>query len=267
MDFDLKSLHPLEIRLLRHVAKNEEITTERITGELSYKLGQCNQAFSWLSAKSYITETSRNLRILYEITGTGKDYVSLGTPEVRIINLLKDKGSMKMPAIADKLGLENKDVGSAFGQLSKEGILKMDGDKNVEITDSDLPARITLLVALLTRGSENGILDESDFTPEELSVMKANSKKRGAAASPFKIIEREDLVYELSDEGEEVRNLLLSQGLTGEEIGSLTPEMLSTGSWKDKEFREYNINTPPNRVLLGRRNPYSQYLQWVKDKL
>ena len=54
MDFDLKSLHPLEIRLLRHVSKNEKITTERITGELSYKLWQCNQAFSWLSAKSYI---------------------------------------------------------------------------------------------------------------------------------------------------------------------------------------------------------------------
>jgi len=267
MDFDLKSLHPLEIRLLRHVSRNEEITTDRITGELSYKLGQCNQAFSWLSAKSYIVETSRNLRTLYEITITGKDYVSVGTPEVRIINLLKNKGSMKMPGIAEELGLENKDVGSAFGQLSKEGILKMDGDKNVEVTDKDLPARITLLESLLSRGMESGILDESDFTTEEFIVIKANSKKRGAAASPFKIIEREDLVYELTDDGEKVRNLLLEHGLTGEEVGALTPEMLSGGSWKGKEFREYNINTPPNRVLLGRRNPYSQYLQWVKDKL
>lgn len=267
MDFDLKSLHPLEIRLLRHVAKNEKITTERITGELSYKLGQCNQAFSWLSAKSYIVETSRILRILYEITGTGKDYVSLGTPEVRIINLLKDKGPMRMPDIARELGLENKDVGSAFGQLSKEGVLEMDGDKNVEVTDKDLPARITILEALLSRGLESGILDESGFTEDELIVIKSNSKKRGAAASPFKIIEREDLVYELTDDGDKVRVLLLEQGLTGEEIGGLTPEMLSLGSWKGKEFREYNINTPPSRVLLGRRNPYSQYLQWVKDKL
>ncbi|MCK5201114.1 MAG: phenylalanine--tRNA ligase subunit alpha, partial [Spirochaetales bacterium] len=191
MDFDLKSLHPLEIRLLRHVSKNEKITTERITGELSYKLGQCNQAFSWLSAKSYIVETSRILCILYEITGTGKDYVSFGTPEVRIINLLKDKGSMKMPDIARDLGLENKDIGSAFGQLSKEGVLKMDSDKNVEVTDKDLPARISILEALLSRGLQNSILDESDFTNDELIVIKANSKKRGAAASPFKIIERE----------------------------------------------------------------------------
>ena len=118
MDFDLKSLHPLEIRLLRHVSKNEEITTERISSELSYKLGQCNQSFSWLAAKEYISELSRKLRTLYEITETGKEYVSKGTPEIRIINHLKEKGPMKMPQIAKDLGLENKDVGSAFGQLS-----------------------------------------------------------------------------------------------------------------------------------------------------
>lgn len=267
MDFDLKSLHPLEIRLLRHVVMDEKITAERISKELSYKLGQCNQAFSWLSAKTYISETSRNLRTLYEITETGKEYVTRGTPELRIINLLKNKGSMKMPDIARELELENKDVGSAFGQLSKEGIFRMDGDKNVEVTDKDLPGRITLLVSLLKRGMDSGILDESEFTQDELLVIKANSKKRGAAASPFKIIEREDLVYELTEDGDKVRILLLDQGLTGEEIGGLTPEMLSTGSWKGKDFREYNINTPPSRVLLGRRNPYSQYLQWVKDKL
>ena len=43
-----------------------------------------------------------------------------------------------MPSIAEDLSLENKDVGSAFGQLSKEGILKMDAEKNVEIIFSRL---------------------------------------------------------------------------------------------------------------------------------
>ena len=267
MDFDLKSLHPLEIRLLRHVAKNETITTERISKELSYKLGQCNQAFSWLSAKSYIKETSRNLRTLYEITEIGREYANLGVPEVRIINLLKSKGALKMPSIAKELGLENKDIGSAFGQLSKEGILKMDAEKNVEINGTDLPERIALFESLLAKGTTQGVFDESELNEKELAVIKSNSKKRGAAGSPFKIIEREDLEYELTDDGEKVRNLLLEQGLTGEEVGSLTPEMLAKGSWKGKSFREYNINTPPSRVLLGRRNPYSQYLQWVKDKL
>ncbi len=267
MDFDLKSLHPLEIRLLRHVATNEDITAERISSDLSYNLGQCNQTFSWLSAKSYIEESSRELRTLYEITGTGKEYISAGIPEQRIVDLLKSGGPLKMPDIAGALGLENKDVGSAFGQLSKEGVLKMDSEKRVVVIEGNLPERISILGSLLKRGMEQGLIDESCLSAEELSVIKSNSKKRGASTSPFKIIEREDLVYRLTDNGGKVKKLLLEQGLTGEEVGALTPEMLSSGSWKGKDFREYNINTPPNRVLLGRRNPYSQYLQWVKDKL
>ena len=46
MDIDVKNLHPLEVKLLRHVSKGEEITAERIIKELDYKVGQCNQAFS-----------------------------------------------------------------------------------------------------------------------------------------------------------------------------------------------------------------------------
>ena len=60
---------------------------------------------------------------------------------------------------------------------------------------------------------------------------------------------------------------LLMKGVTGEEVGSLTPEMLADGSWKNKAFRSYNVNTPPSRVLMGRHNPYSLFLDSVKDKL
>jgi phenylalanyl-tRNA synthetase alpha chain len=84
---------------------------------------------------------------------------------------------------------------------------------------------------------------------------------------PFKLSDREEIVYTLSEAGAAARDELFKKGVTGEEIGELSSEMLSTGSWKGKSFREYNIKTPPNRVLLGRRNPYGEYLHWVKDKL
>ena len=51
MDIDVKKLHPLEVKLLRHVSLGEKIDNERIISELGYKVGQCNQAFSWLSQK------------------------------------------------------------------------------------------------------------------------------------------------------------------------------------------------------------------------
>ena len=59
MDIEVKNLHPLEVRLLRHVSLGEPITAERIIKELDYKVGQCNQSFSWLLAKGCIEETER----------------------------------------------------------------------------------------------------------------------------------------------------------------------------------------------------------------
>ena len=267
MDIDVKSLHPLEIKLLLNVGDRDEITAQSVISLLSYKLGQCNQAFSWLSAKSYIEEIKRTARVFYEITELGREYAEKGVPEKRIIELIKKEGPKTMVEIASLLGLQNKDVGSAYGQLSKEKILAMDSEKRVSVVSDSLPERVTVLSELLKRAAETDLLDEESLTPEERGVIRSNSKKRGASASPFKIIEREDVVYALTDEGRKVKAFLIKEGVTGEEIGALTPEMLSSGSWKGKTFREYNINTPANRVLLGRRNPYGEYLQWVKDKL
>jgi len=267
MDIDVKSLHPLEIKMLRGVSSGEELTPAGMMERLSFKLGQCNQAFSWLSAKGLITETSRTVRTVFEITDFGRNQEQEGTAEERIIGFLKEKGAAKMPEIAAALGLENKDVGSAFGQMSKEGLLEMDGDKNVSVKSADPSDRMKTVRALLARGVKGEILEESALSDAEQAAMGGISKKRGAAASCFKTAEREDVVYTLTPAGAEVKKFLEAQGVTGEEIGALTPEMISSGAWKGKALREYNINAPASRVLLGRRNPYAEFLQWGKDKL
>jgi phenylalanyl-tRNA synthetase alpha chain len=58
-----------------------------------------------------------------------------------------------------------------------------------------------------------------------------------------------------------------TMGITGEEIGVLTPEILLSGEWKTRGFRGYNIAIPPARVQLGRKNPYCDFLETLKNKL
>lgn len=263
MDIDIKNLHPLEIKLLLHFAENE-ITVEKVGSTLGFETGQCNQVFSWLSGKNLIREKSRTLRIIYELTELGADYRAKGTPAEQIFRLVAEKGAMTLPEIAKELGLENKDVGTAFGQLSKEGILAMDGEKKASLKNDSVSATMKITRDFLDR---EGQIAEASLSDEEKRVMAGISKKRGAAGAPFKVIEREDVVYEFTPEGEEAKKLLLAKGVTGEEIGVLTPEMLRKGDWKGKTFRSYNVKTPPTRVLLGRHNPYTVFLDSVKDKL
>ena len=79
MELDVHSLHPLEIRLLRHVSPGETITSVRLIEELNYQLGHCNQAFSWLLAKGFIEEKERITTSWYEITELGKTFQQIGT--------------------------------------------------------------------------------------------------------------------------------------------------------------------------------------------
>ncbi|MGL4981859.1 MAG: phenylalanine--tRNA ligase subunit alpha, partial [Treponemataceae bacterium] len=271
MDIGLlvKNLHPLEIKVLRKYSAGVELTSEKLQAELDYKEGHANQAFSWLVAKNLATVVRREPFTFFEITPLGLDQATNGTPEQRIITYLKEKKSSALPELAKSLGLEQKDVGSVFGILSKEGILAMDLEKKVSLSDKPLPSRIEKTAALLQKAAQNKdiLLNQSTLSSEENQIIGTLAKKRGANDVPFKIIEREVVVHTLLALADEVKNFLDTAGITGNEIGNLTSSILTSGEWKNSSFRSYNISIPPARMIPGRNNSYVSFLESVKDKL
>ena len=266
MDIDVKNFHPLEVKLLRNVKLGEDITAERIVRELDYKIGQCNQAFSWLSAKGCLEETGRRTVVTYELTDLGKAQAEEGTPAQRIFDLLKNSEPLALPQIAEKLGLEKSDIGSAYGSLSKAGTCAMNEENKAYIKNDQLPSDVTETAELLKKGLK-GAIDESSMTDREKELMGRISKKRGAAGSPYKMSESEVVTYRMTKLGDEAKEALLKANITGEEIGVLTPQIIANGSWKTASFRPYGLDAPVQRLIPGRHNPYANYIQWVKDKL
>ena len=266
MDIDVKNFHPLEVKLLRNVKLGEDITAERIVRELDYKIGQCNQAFSWLSAKGCLEETGRRTVVTYELTDLGKTQAEEGTPAQRIFDLLKNSEPLALPQIAEKLGLEKSDIGSAYGSLSKAGTCAMNEENKAYIKNDQLPSDVSETAELLKKGLA-GAIDESSMTDREKELMGRISKKRGAAGSPYKMSESEVVTYRMTKLGDEAKEALLKANITGEEIGVLTPQIIANGSWKTASFRPYGLDAPVQRLIPGRHNPYANYIQWVKDKL
>jgi phenylalanyl-tRNA synthetase alpha chain len=297
----VKNLHPLEVRIIRHYGGNDELSIEKIEADLGFKPGNGNQALSWLAGKGIVGEIRRDLRVFYELTDLGRDWKNRGTPEERMIELVRITGgepgdaspALRLPEIAQTLGLDNKDVGSAFGTLSKLGVLAMDGEKRVRIAmDRELlkdgravkgeaAEYFSRIRGLLDRAAAapEGLLSEGDLSGPEKAAMAGIAKKRGASSSAFRILERETVVYAFTPEGagpadqegvpgrDALAAALEQAGITGDEIGTLTAEMLSDGSWKGRAFRSYNVKVPPTRLLVGRTNPYAKFLEDVKDKL
>lgn len=266
IDTLVKSLHPLEVKILLNFKPGQELTADVLAEKLDYKVGQSNQAFSWLCGKSLAVENGRLKKAYFEITELGRQYRSSGLPEENLLKLLASRGPVAMDEAAAELKLEKKDLGSAFGLLSKEGLLALDDAKRLVLASRAESPRLAGLRKLLDR-AETQALEEASLSPEEKEILSAVSKKRGSADSPFRYTEREIVAYTLLPESQEAASGLRARGVTGEEIGSLTPALLTSGKWKEGSFRPYNVQAPPSRLTIGRRNPYSEYIQSVKDKL
>ena len=263
----IKNLHPLEVKVLLSYSDSDELTAERLQKELEYKEGHANQAFSWLSGKGLLELVRKEQHIYFELTDLGRSYAEKGTPEQRIVAFLTESGAHTLPEIAKALQLENKDVGSAFGQLSKDGVAAMNSEKKASVTGAPFPERVTITASLLKKAVQTGILDKTTLSDTESAVIQSLAKKRGAADAPFRLTERETAVYRLSAKAADVAAALRQAGVTGNELGAVTSQMLISGSWKQGTFRGYNISVPPARIIPGRTNPYVSFLESVKDKL
>ncbi len=266
-DIDIRSFHPLEIRVLLHFSEASELTVPEMVARVGLKEGQGNQVVSWLAAKGLIEESSRTARVFYELTELGKEYVDTGVPEERLIRVLEKDGPTPLPALASACGLEMRDTGSAFGALSRVGAVEMDSDKRAVLIDPAKADWVPRVRGILERAARDGALAEESLDDAERTAVQGIAKKRGAGTVAFRIVERSEVVYRFTESGEAVRKAAADSGLTGEETGSLSPAMLRDGSWKRASFRSYNIDTPPARLIPGRRNPYAEYLESVKDTL
>ncbi|MDR2602596.1 MAG: phenylalanine--tRNA ligase subunit alpha [Spirochaetaceae bacterium] len=260
------NFHPLEVKVILAYDAKAELSVEKIEKDLSFKKGSGNQALSWLCGKGVTAESRREKNLFYEITAVGKEWLENGSPEERLFNAaLSFPGALTLPQAAEKAGLEGKDSGSAFGALSKAGILALDAEKKI-IVKKEAREYFAPLKSVLAKALEGPVPSASLSQQEKNSVLSV-SKKRGAGTSAFRVIEKETVFYRFTNAYEQSLSFLKEAGISGGEEGLLTQEMLKTGSWKGKTFRSYNINVPPSRLLIGRSNPYAQFLENTKDKL
>jgi phenylalanyl-tRNA synthetase alpha chain len=76
-----------------------------------------------------------------------------------------------------------------------------------------------------------------------------------------------DKAFEASINPEQLRQILelLEKKTSG--IANLTTEMLSQGTWRDQEFRPYNVELIPPLKNLGKKHPYAEFTDWLKEIL
>ncbi|MDE3017748.1 MAG: phenylalanine--tRNA ligase subunit alpha [Nitrospirota bacterium] len=267
------SLHPLEIKVLIALRQHQALQSRPLRQEdIGHAAGlepsQLSMAVEWLLAKALIRVESEVVTPIASLSKVGERYFEKYAPIERILSVVRDaKQTGKRITIQDlqvREGLEPSEMSGAVGSLKKEGAIRIVAGGHVEATGAPSPLTESLRTLLKDL---HGAPRELHAFPEALRrVIEQYAVKRGNPNEPFRIDDRVERRYQLTEAGQDAARVIATQGL-GDEVSQLTPELLKDGSWRTKRFRQYTISLRPPRLSAGRRHPYREFLDLVKRKL
>jgi phenylalanyl-tRNA synthetase alpha chain len=259
----LESLHPLENKFLLAFERSETLSAREIMAASGLDESRLDMAAGWLVAKSLIDLAGEEVTVFVTLTETGTDYREMGTPENRIINALRDGKQFTVKDIIQSWDMDPSEVSSATGSLKANKVIRIVQGGVLELDPAGNTAPYGLLQGIIEKvGGETALL--TAFPEQEQAVIRENFHKRGKGKGIFRVTERKNRSYRLSEEGTGILRLIRERGAVTEEASALTPEMLKQGSWKDVRFRSYNIALNPPRTSIGRKHPYREFLDYVK---
>lgn len=169
---------------------------------------------------------------MYRLTEEGQEYLKEGLPEKLLLKKIKSFLISKKPLTEIKK-MSHSEIAIAWAR--KNGWAQIVGD----------------FIELTKAGSD--AIEKK--TPLELAL---------------------GLVAQTGDAEEPQIKILLSRGLIEKvredkvkqkEIAQLSPELIITEQWKNVPFRKYDVSTPAPVIWAGKKQPYVQFIEDVKEKL
>jgi phenylalanyl-tRNA synthetase alpha chain len=262
----LESLHPLETRAILAIEPGGDIDEAGLTAA-GLDAAQARTVVQWLLAKQLIEVARTDTFTEVTLSEAGERYREIGTPELRILDLLRGGDELTMRELAGRAELEGEDVPAACGGLKKAGAIDIgEGGRLTHVGGEAVrpfeAARV--LIERLAVGGGTLRLDTLDEADQQ--VVRDGSRKRGKSKGAFRVADRSFSTYRLTAAGTALRAELAAAGVTGDEVSLLTPAMLKDGSWRQQRFRRFNLGLKPARVLIGRRHPYGAYLDQVRSR-
>ncbi len=193
--------------------------------------------------------------VSYLLTDEGMKYAEFGLPEILLFNGVKDLGGKAtFDDAVTQSGLDPKTKGIAMNWTRRNGWLQISKDDGVTVLSSlvDVPeSELSDVLIQFSMGKKSLPRTYDD------SIKQALERKL-ISESIMKTFESE-IIGSKSGEIEQ----LLSAG--GEGIGDLTPEILSSGAWKEQSFRPYNVDVTPPYSNYGKKHPYAEFNDWLRE--
>ncbi|MBI2665423.1 phenylalanine--tRNA ligase subunit alpha [Candidatus Woesearchaeota archaeon] len=259
---ELKSLavklHPLERVVLPVLTKETELP--KIISSSKLQEIEVMRALQWLENKQLLKIKIEKKKLIF-LDKNGMIYKKTGLPENIFLKTLDDhfKG---LNVISKKSKLSREEINACIGVLKRKAAIETQKENN---------ENAVLMVKITEQGKK--FLNEPSLEEKFLQknfpldsdhledVDKFAFQELKGRKEIVKLEEEKKISIELTDLGRQLAALDLS----GEFINRLTIKMLKDGSWKEKEFRAYDIEVNVPKRTIGKKHFDNEALEYIKS--
>ena len=249
----------LEKKVLLALKELRKASPEEILASAGLnQLVEVMNAASWLNAKGLVTIDEKVTR-RYSLKNPDRALREL--PEKAVIaailvdfdgrastKQLKSSGAISPSELQIALGWIRK---KGWGELSKEG-----GETVITLTQKGRDA-------LDVEGEDERMirfLAEGDLTEEEVDADAVSQLKQRKDFLHEKLIT--ERIISLTDRGSEITAMGID---VKDEVGQLTPDIISSGRWKEVEIRRYDVEAFAPTVYGGRAHPITLLIDKIRN--
>lgn len=228
------SLHPIEKKtiLQYHLNNFDENNPQFITG--IQLLEQKNLSF-------YEKEENE----IIELDKFGIEFLNKDLPEIQLLKNILDKEKK-----ISQINLDKALIGSAMGELKKQDLIET--RKEDELLIKAKPSAKEFL-----KNYENPLKEFSQevhlnkLTQKQKDIFEQFKQRKGF----LKKTTKKTFNFGLTKLGQIVAKEIEKNFKDQELLETLDSDILKEGTWRNKKFRHYDINTPTNIPQIGRRHP------------
>ncbi|WP_252698011.1 phenylalanine--tRNA ligase subunit alpha [Natronosalvus vescus] len=262
-------LPPAQVAVLETASADEARTVDALADATDLPPETVTGAVFELEEAGLVTVTERVDETI-TLTDEGEEYADDGLPESRFheaaLEAGADETAVQMGQVVGRSGLEGPQINIALSNFARKGYGVIDSGEVTANADAD-PVEDDERRALEALEEAGTAADTSGGSDEVLTVdIDVDEDTLGQLERRGLLERSESTVREVTLTDAGVTELMAGVQ-TAETVGQLTPELLTSGDWREAEFAEYNVEADAEAIDGGNVHILRQTAERVKDTL
>jgi phenylalanyl-tRNA synthetase alpha chain len=247
------TLSPIERAIIPYLSQD----IDKIVENSKLDRTTVERALTFLENKEIIKLQSSEV-MQVSLGDNGAIYLKQELPERRLLNALSSSSkSISLKEATEKSGLSENEFKIALGVLKRKTLIKLSKDGiGLEASKDEVSKKM-----FEEKFLESLPINLDKLEPEQKFALEQLKSRKDV----IRIEKLKQLKWQITEVGKRI----VSNGdkLKLNLIEQLTPDIIMKGTWKGKEFRRYDIHSKIPKISGGRRQPYLEFLQEVREQL